>query len=635
MLVLRDVQKTDLPGLKRLAAVLNTVNLPNNEETLTAIIDKSVKSFAGKVKEPARARVPLRARGRAQRAHHRHVDDHRPARHLRGAAHLLRGDRARALLGLARTGTSGTRCCPSAYNYEGPTEIGGLVVDPPYRATPDKPGKQLSYVRFLFMAMHRRLFRPRVLAELLPPLLPDGRSLLWEACGKKFTGPQLPGGGPAQPRRTRSSSRSCSPPRTSTRRSSPTRVQKVLGEVGPQTRGVQRMLERIGFRYVERIDPFDGGPHFEAEPRGHHPGAPLPHGEAGRGGLRAEGDDVLVASERESGRNRFRAVRTTGPAGGSSIALPARARPRRCWSVSRGREAVPHSLRVSGARPAAARCGGSRAAAPASAPPPPREGPRGSTSASGRCVSGSTGSSDVGSSSSMPPARQRHAHPRMWPRRAPVHHQQPVHHPHPLPLRRRLRREAQRMGQAPSRLALASLAPVRRPGRFSGNAACTRFASARAAPASHAVIPGSRAGTGHGGVKASAPSLPSTGIPSAKSSGGGRSFSPGAITVKRDSPTSSASSCPPRRTAPGRPCPASSPPPRRPCTAVTQCGPSRPDSSSRARHASGAGGPRHSHSAWGTASEPSTRPRAVHRQLHLPRRAPACPSRVCRSARYT
>jgi hypothetical protein len=41
-------------------------------------------------------------------------------------------------------------------------------------------------------------------------------------------------------------------------------VQKVLGEVGPNTRGVQRMLERLGFSYVERIDPFDGGPHFEA-----------------------------------------------------------------------------------------------------------------------------------------------------------------------------------------------------------------------------------------------------------------------------------------------------------------------------------------------------------------------------------
>ena len=52
MLVLRDVHKNDLPGLKRLAAVLNTVNLPNNEETLEAIIDKSVKSFSDKVKDP-------------------------------------------------------------------------------------------------------------------------------------------------------------------------------------------------------------------------------------------------------------------------------------------------------------------------------------------------------------------------------------------------------------------------------------------------------------------------------------------------------------------------------------------------------------------------------------------------------
>ena len=52
------------------------------------------------------------------------------------------------------------------YNYDGPTEIGGLVVDPPYRSGPEKPGKQLSFVRFLFMAQHRRLFRDRVLAEL-------------------------------------------------------------------------------------------------------------------------------------------------------------------------------------------------------------------------------------------------------------------------------------------------------------------------------------------------------------------------------------------------------------------------------------------------------------------------------------
>src|SRR4029077_14364094 len=47
------------------------------------------------------------------------------------------------------------------YNADGPTEIGGLVVAPPHRSGQEKPGKQLSYVRFLFIAMHRRLFRDR------------------------------------------------------------------------------------------------------------------------------------------------------------------------------------------------------------------------------------------------------------------------------------------------------------------------------------------------------------------------------------------------------------------------------------------------------------------------------------------
>jgi arginine N-succinyltransferase len=42
-------------------------------------------------------------------------------------------------------------------------------------------------------------------------------------------------------------------------------AQDVIGKVGAQTRGVERMLRRIGFRYAERIDPFDGGPHFVAQ----------------------------------------------------------------------------------------------------------------------------------------------------------------------------------------------------------------------------------------------------------------------------------------------------------------------------------------------------------------------------------
>ena len=41
-------------------------------------------------------------------------------------------------------------------------------------------------------------------------------------------------------------------------------AQDVVGKVGPTTRGVEKMLRRIGFRYAHRVDPFDGGPHFTA-----------------------------------------------------------------------------------------------------------------------------------------------------------------------------------------------------------------------------------------------------------------------------------------------------------------------------------------------------------------------------------
>ena len=42
------------------------------------------------------------------------------------------------------------------------------------------------------------------------------------------------------------------------------RAGAVIGKVGASTRGVEKLLRRIGFRYADRVDPFDGGPHFTA-----------------------------------------------------------------------------------------------------------------------------------------------------------------------------------------------------------------------------------------------------------------------------------------------------------------------------------------------------------------------------------
>ena len=44
----------------------------------------------------------------------------------------------------------------------------------------------------------------------------------------------------------------------------PDDVQALIGQVGPDTKAVEKMLRRIGFDYAGQIDPFDGGPHFSA-----------------------------------------------------------------------------------------------------------------------------------------------------------------------------------------------------------------------------------------------------------------------------------------------------------------------------------------------------------------------------------
>src|SRR5260370_7196391 len=51
MFLVRDVQRRDLPELKKLASELNTVNLPDNQEMLASLIDKSVKSFTGSIED--------------------------------------------------------------------------------------------------------------------------------------------------------------------------------------------------------------------------------------------------------------------------------------------------------------------------------------------------------------------------------------------------------------------------------------------------------------------------------------------------------------------------------------------------------------------------------------------------------
>jgi arginine N-succinyltransferase len=153
------------------------------------------------------------------------------------------------------------------HTYQGPTEIGGLVLRPDLRKHPNKLGRLLSLGRFLYIAAHRQRFRDRVLAELLPPLerSPHGRarSRLWDALGSRFTNLTY-----AEADRLSSYDKEfiwrlfpTSPVHASLL---PREVQDILGQVGSETLGALRLLQSVGFADSGKIDPFDGGPHWEA-----------------------------------------------------------------------------------------------------------------------------------------------------------------------------------------------------------------------------------------------------------------------------------------------------------------------------------------------------------------------------------
>lgn len=262
MILVRDVAPEDLDGLARAAEHLDSVNLPDDRDALKAIIERSRRSFSSELPVEDRCFVFVAvdaARGElvgtsmvfaqhgSRRAPHVYFDVLEEERYSETLdRHFVHQ--------ILRIG----------YNYKGLTEIGGLVVRPEFRRSPERIGRTLSSIRFMYIALHRALFLDDVLSELMPPLEPDGTSLLWEALGRKFTGLSYQEADRLS-QDNKEFIRALFPQDPLYVSLLPAHVQRLVGQVGPDTKGVERMLREIGFSYAHRIDPFDGGPHFQAK----------------------------------------------------------------------------------------------------------------------------------------------------------------------------------------------------------------------------------------------------------------------------------------------------------------------------------------------------------------------------------
>ena len=264
MFYVRAAVQADLPGLLAVSRHLDSVNLPNDEGRLAEAIARSEKSFAEKL-EPARRELLFVLCERQADGSERPVGSSMIfAQHgSRRAPHIffdvIEEERYSETLDrhfhhkILRIGSS----------YEGLTEIGGLVLLPELRGHPQQLGKTLVNVRFLFIATNRAIFRDEMVSELLPPLEADGTSVLWEALGRHFTGLDYREADRLS-RENKEFIRTLFPQDPIYASLLPPAAQERIGQVGPKSKPVERMLVRAGFSYAHRIDPFDGGPHFQA-----------------------------------------------------------------------------------------------------------------------------------------------------------------------------------------------------------------------------------------------------------------------------------------------------------------------------------------------------------------------------------
>lgn len=262
MFLAREAEARDLEDLFRLAGMANFINLPHDRALLSKQISKSVASFRGKI-DPRTAEYMFVLEDRAQGkvigssmmiAQHGTPDEPHTFFQVVPKKKESKSLHIGFLHQVLRMG----------FDFDGPTEIGGLVLNPEYRGHPEKLGKLLSFVRFVYMAARRPYFRDEVLCELMPPFNERGESPIWEELGRKFTNLRYDEADRLS-RRSKEFITSLFPEGDIYTCMLSGEARGAIGQVNTDTLPVKKMLESIGFKYRNMIDPFDGGPHYWAK----------------------------------------------------------------------------------------------------------------------------------------------------------------------------------------------------------------------------------------------------------------------------------------------------------------------------------------------------------------------------------
>jgi arginine N-succinyltransferase len=208
--------------------------------------------------------------------------------------------------------------------WDGPTELGSLVLHPDVRGRAGAPGKLLSWGRFAYVARHRASFEREVLAEMRAALDARGSNTFWNAFGARFTGMSY-----AEADRRSAGDKTFILdlfPRTGFYASLlEPEVASQIGQVHPEARAALHMLEQAGMRRLGQIDPFDAGPYLGRPTAELFPIRETAVGWAAEGEP-SEGTPAAIVSSEEAGC--FRAVAAPAAVDGTQMLIAKEARER-------------------------------------------------------------------------------------------------------------------------------------------------------------------------------------------------------------------------------------------------------------------------------------------------------------------
>jgi arginine N-succinyltransferase len=259
VLILRPIELRDLDDLMRLAGQLDSMNLPRDRDFLETRIGASLESFRGDLEPGTFVFVLEDCEAERCIGTSLILSKHGVPGNPYYWFELSTEERRSRELGKHFRHTK----LRLRATEDGPSEIGGLILEPDYRGHPEKCGKALSVVRFAFMSMHPELFEREVIAEMLSPFEASGENLLWQAFGAHFTGLSY--------READHRSARCKqfiadlfPQDPVYATLFPKRVQEAIGRPNETAKAAVRILEKVGFHYLNQVDPFDGGPYYGA-----------------------------------------------------------------------------------------------------------------------------------------------------------------------------------------------------------------------------------------------------------------------------------------------------------------------------------------------------------------------------------